>query len=125
MKDLFSKILAKPSQGAKPSAAQDVALLNALKDQDAFQIKNATERKKAAAQYNEESALGLLPGMNFLDFVTSGKAPGYTAASKNVDNIGATIQAIQSQISGPMAAQITKDRALLNKGQDQMQDYPG
>ena len=76
-------------------------------------------------QYKEESALGLLPGMNFLEYVTSGKAPGYTAATKNIANIGATIQAIQSQISGPMAAQVTNDRALLAKGQDQMQDYPG
>ena len=70
--------------------------------------------------------MGLIPAdMTFSDYVMTGNAPGFSAATTELASIGATIQSIQSQINGPLAAQIGNDKAAINQGLDLLFDHPG
>lgn len=100
-------------------------MLNALKDQDAAQIKADTELDKADAQFTKQQKLGLTGTQTFSQWVASGKAQGYIAATNNLSNIGTTIQQIQSQQAGPLAATLATDRANLAKGFNIVEDFTG
>ncbi|TPX18943.1 uncharacterized protein E0L32_011336 [Thyridium curvatum] len=108
----------------KPDAKLDAALLSALQDQAAMQKKYATERANAASQWKDDKDLGLTT-LGFYDWVYSGNAPAFIAAQKQLAQIGSTIQNIQNQIAGPMAATINKDRSKYDQGSDQQKDWPG
>lgn len=113
------------SQGQKPHPKLDTALLLALQAQDAGQIKYDRERTKALEQFTQDSKLGLIGDQKFAEYVASGSTPAFIAARTNLANYGSTVQDLQSQIAGPMAAKIQQDRAKLAKGSDINQDYPG
>ena len=96
-----------------------------MKDQDAAQIKVNTELDKADVQFTKQQKLGLVGSTTFSQWIAAGKAPGYTAAVKNLQNIGTTIQDIQSEQAGPMAATLAADRANLARGFNEFEDLTG
>lgn len=113
-----------PQEG-KPSTNDDNALLNALKDQQAFQIKEATESDRAFEKFAKEEKMGLTGGQTFYTWIANGKAPAYVAAKTQSAQVASVIQSIQARINGPKAAQINDDRAALAKAFDQQADFVG
>ncbi|KAM0428832.1 hypothetical protein ACHAPT_006632 [Fusarium lateritium] len=110
--------------GGKANPALDSAYLEALKDQAAYQVGYYRERKQASGQWAEDKKLGLTK-LSFIDYVNSGKTPGFSAATQSLAAIGSKVQQIQLQQGGPMAATVNDDRARLGKGRNLENDYPG
>lgn len=101
-------------------------MINALKDQAAWQIKRTTEKNLALAQYRDDQKDGVIPeDQKFFQYVANGNTPGFVAADKQLEIVGSTIRGIQIEIGGPLAAQLSADRARIDKGFNVDNDFAG
>ncbi|KAM7217518.1 hypothetical protein V8F06_007149 [Rhypophila decipiens] len=112
--------------GSHASRALDTALLNAIQDQSAADNAYQTQRKKAVEQYKDDCKSGFVPeGQTLTQWIAAGNAPKLTTASKNRDAAAAQVIALQDQIAGPLAAQLTNDRTKLSQGMNKNDDIDG
>ncbi|KAK4163792.1 hypothetical protein QBC43DRAFT_354274 [Cladorrhinum sp. PSN259] len=112
--------------GAKPSKALDTAYLNALKDQAAADNAYWTQLDKAQERYQKSSDMGMVPeGQSFPKWVAAGNFPQLQTADKARKAAATTTIGIQSQMAGPMAAQLQGDRTKVEQGLNKDQDLDG
>ncbi|KAM7183141.1 hypothetical protein V8F33_013771 [Rhypophila sp. PSN 637] len=104
--------------GSHASKALDTALLNTIQDQSAAENAYQTQRKKAVNGFVPE-------GQTLTQWIAAGNAPKLTTATKNRDAAAAQVIALQDQIAGPLAAQLTNDRTKLSQGMNKNDDIDG
>ena len=116
---LISSLPAHTSQEGKPTAAQQVSLMNAL---DAQTAANANYDKQLAAankKYLDGQGYGLYLNIDFDRWLAAGNFPALKSATANVKQSAQKVQDIQNVIYGVKSVPLADDRQRISNAFDQ------